>query len=427
MNQDNISIVTKSELCFGCGACNVICPSKAINISFSPNGRLLSQVNEFNCTHCGLCVKVCPGIDTTGKLAELIEPTLIGKVQQTLFARSADKEVFENAQSGGCLTETIAYLFDEGKIDAALVVMQENLKAKYKVITSKDELFKSQTSQYTPIDLVSGLTLLKEFNNVAVVGLPCHIEGIVKLKEINPKKYTNIEYLLGLICAGTQSQLTVEVVKKIAENGIGQIADNDEIRWRQKKFSNYQRADIAIVSPEGNVRMLDNNVRHEAKNYFTPPRCKLCFDKLNLYADIVYGDSWGISGDDAKIGGNVLMCRTSKGKELIDKMFEKGRIVGRSCSIKEIAKGQGMNNKKKMVDSILSFYRQKSYMTPGWAKEEIFKADAEVSNSTQKVVEDYLKRKKKASSQIVNEVTGKIKRKLFFLKIKQIIKSIIKL
>ena len=172
--------------------------------------------------------------------------------------------------------------------------------------------------------------------------------------------------------------------------------------------------------------MLDNNIRHEAKNYFTAPRCKLCFDKLNLFADIVYGDAWGVSGDDTRNGGNVIICRTPKGEELIEEMLEKGRIVGRPCSIEEIAKGQGMKNKKKTVDKMLHLYHQKSFQVPRWAKDDVFKEDSIIPEKLQKDVDDYLKRSKKNSEQIVAEVTKKIRRKLFMLRIKRFVKQLIK-
>lgn len=425
MSEKNIQTVVHNELCFGCGTCNVVCPAKAIHMEFSSMGRLLPEVNENTCTQCGLCLKVCPGIDVSGRLAEKIEPTLLGEMLEVLFARSADEETFTNAQSGGATTETLAYLFDEGLIDAALVVVQEKQHAKYRVVTTKRDLYVSQTSQYTPVDLVSGLSLLKDFQHVAVVGTPCHLEGIVKLREQFPNKYSNIEYLLGLICAGTQSQLTVDVVKCIAEKRIGQVAENEEVIWRQKKFSNYKRADIAIVAPDGKVRMLDNNIRHTAKQYFTSPRCKLCFDKMNLYADIVYGDAWGVSGDDTKKGGNVIICRTDKGKALVDEMMSKGRLFGRPCPIEEVSKGQGMTKKKKTVDKMAAIYGQNSWQLPGWIKGDVFKACEENTNTLKKDVDNYMARSKRQPEKVVREVVRKINRQLVIIGFKKFLRKII--
>lgn len=426
MSEKNIQLVIDNELCFGCGSCNVVCPVKAIRMEFSSIGRLLPEINENTCTQCGLCVKVCPGIDVSGLLSKKIETTLMGDNREVLCGRSANDEYFANAQSGGATTETLAFLFDEGRIDAALVVGQEKLHAKYRVVTSKHHLLDNQTSQYTPVDLVSGLPLLKDYQHVAVVGLPCHIEGIEKLKEQFPNRCANIEYLLGLICAGTQSQLTVDVVKMIGEQRIGKISDNDIIRWRQKKYSNYKLADIAIIGPDGKIRLLDNDIRHTAKHYLSSPRCKLCFDKMNLYADIVFGDAWGVSGEDTKKGGNVILCRTEKGKRLIDEMVQKGRLVVRPCPIEEISKGQGMPKKKKAVDKMMYIYHQKSFQLPGWSKNNAFEENKKNVDGLQKEVDDYLSRCKKSSKVVIKEISGKIKRQLLVKNFKKFFRKLIK-
>ena len=425
MRDKNCQMVVNNELCFGCGTCNVVCPVRAICMEFSSIGRLIPEINENACIRCGLCVKACPGIDLSGKLAELIDSTLLGEVKEVLYGRSANEETFNNAQSGGAATETIAYLLDEGRINAALVVVQEKQHAKYRIVTASRDLFASQTSQYTPVDLLSGLPLLMDYQHVAVVGIPCHIEGIVKLKEQFPNKFTNIEYLIGLICAGTQSQLMVDVVKRVGEKRIGPIAENDEVRWRQKKFSNYKRADIAIVSSDGKVRMLENDIRHTAKKYLSSPRCKLCFDKLNLYADIVYGDAWGVNGIDTKQGGNIIVCRTDKGKSLIDEMMSKERLVGCSCPIEDVLKGQGMPKKKKMVDSMMTIYSQKNWRLPGWIKGDVFKASDKNIETLKKDVGNYMARSKRKPEKVIREVAKKINRQLMIIDVKKFLRKII--
>ncbi len=426
MSDKNIQIVVANELCFGCGTCNEVCPSKAIRMEFGSMGRLLPVVDDSLCTQCGLCSKLCPGIDITGALSEKIEATLLGDTQEVLMGRSADEETFNNSQSGGATTETLVFLFDEGKIDAALVVSQVNHVAKYRVVTSKQELLECQTSQYTPVDLISGLPLVKEFEHVAVVGTPCHIEGIVKLKKQFPKKYSNIDYMLGLICAGTQSQLVVDVVKAVGESRIGSITDEEQIKWRQKKYSNYKRADIAIVASDGSVRMLDNNIRHTSKQYLTTPRCKLCFDKMNLYADIVYGDAWGVSGEDIKNGSNVIICRTEKGQKLISEMVSKGRLLARPCPMEEIANGQGITKKKKTVEKMLCIYQEKGLLTPGWAKSDVFSRNVQNMDSLRKTVDEYLFSSKRDSSSVVKKITRIIKRQLAIMDFKKFLRKLIK-
>lgn len=53
-----------------------------------------------------------------------------------------------------------------------------------------------------------------------------------------------------------------------------------------------------VVSESGQEKMLPNSYRFALKDYFTSPRCRVCYDKLNTFSDLVFGDPWGMSGVD---------------------------------------------------------------------------------------------------------------------------------
>lgn len=393
-----IKNVVETNFCTGCGTCNAICPSHAIRIEFTTLGRLIPVIDESKCINCGLCLRICPSHELPQSMSQAIDASLMGPVETALFAKSADKDIFDNAQSGGAVTTTLVYLFDQGRIDAALVVGQERQKAQYRIVTSKQELFECQSSQYTPVDLNSALPELAQYAHVAIVGLPCHIEGIVKLKELLPERYQNIEYLLGLICGGVLAQSCVEVVKRIAEKTVGTINDDTRIFWRLRKYSNYKQAKVAFVDSQGTVKTIDNNVRLSCKVHLTPPRCRGCLDKMNLFADIVFGDSWGITGSDTKGGGNVIITRNAKGQAVIDELMANGSLSGRPCPIDEIAKGQHLAEKRKAKAGIVY-------------KKEIV---------------TFLKREKGSREEALNDITKKVSRraswKQFTGKIRKILK-----
>ena len=404
---DNIITTVKNELCFGCGSCVTVCPVQAVQMHFSPLGRLLPTVDVDRCTHCGLCLRICPGIDMSGDLSEAIDASLMGQAERPLFAKSTDQEVFANAQSGGAVTTTLAYLFDQGHIDAALVVGQEHQKAQYRVVTSKQELLNSQSSQYTPVDLNSALPNLVGYDSVAVVGLPCHIEGIVKLKKAFPDRFSNIHFLMGLVCAGALTQACVEVTRTIGEPKVGPITDDETIFWRLKKYSNYKRADIAIVSPNGNTRTLSNNIRLICKNFLTSPRCKLCFDKMNLYSDITFGDCWGIKGEDVKNGGNVIISRNETGQKIVTEMVARGLLDCRPCSIAEITQGQGIPNKKKTIEKTLAIYRKMKFELPGWAGK--FAPSESIDGKLMKKIGNFIKNDSTPNPKVLKRIVSKVK------------------
>ena len=339
----------------------------------------------------------------------------MGHVEKALFAKSNSPTVFENAQSGGCLTETLLYLLESKRIDAALVVHQVNHEAKYRVVTNTEDLLSCQSSQYTPVSLSESLRDIAEYGRVAVVGLPCHIEGIHKLKKAFPEKYPNITYLLGLVCAGTLAQSCVEITKRIGEPKIGAISEDDIIYWRLKKYSSYKRADIAIVDPTGTARILDNNIRHLCKRYLTSPRCKLCFDKMNLYADIAFGDCWGIKGADTKDGGNIIICRTKTGDEVISDMVVQRRIVSRPCSTDEISQGQEIPKKRRTVEKALAIYKQKAYEVPGWNGK--FTMGDSIDEKLGKGISDFIARDKAPVASTLKDIASKVKAMLIYKRI----------
>jgi len=46
--------------CYGCRACEQICPQHAISIKPNEEGFLYPVLEANKCVNCGLCVKVCP-------------------------------------------------------------------------------------------------------------------------------------------------------------------------------------------------------------------------------------------------------------------------------------------------------------------------------------------------------------------------------
>jgi coenzyme F420 hydrogenase subunit beta len=85
--------------------------------------------------------------------------------------------------------------------------------------------------------------------------------------------------------------------------------------------------------------------RLHIKDYFTPTRCRLCFDKMNIFADLTVGDPWGIEDADHRFGESVVIGRSEKGMELINKSLQDRVIDFRRVPFHKIVQGQSINNK----------------------------------------------------------------------------------
>ena len=176
---NNIQSVSDALLCSNCGACKAICPVNAIAFQTSSMGRMYAVVNN-NCIECKACTKICPSLDHFN-------------LHKTF------------SQSGGACTAIVSYLFERKLIDAAIVCRMYSGNPpviKSIVINNSNELSACQKSCYTPVDLLSALQNTGEKESIALVGLPCHIQGAVNLMK-QSRKFRNISYKLGLICDRT--------------------------------------------------------------------------------------------------------------------------------------------------------------------------------------------------------------------------------
>lgn len=361
----SINLTIQNFLCNGCGTCNVACPTDAISMKFNNIGQLEAKINEDKCINCGLCFKACPSYDQSGVVASYLNgESIVGMVKAVYTGRSTDKKIYENGQSGGVVTAILINLLKRGIIDAAIVCKVEfgqTYQSSPVVVTKPSELLNCQKSSYTPIDMVSALKQISAYQSVAVVGTGCHIQGVRTLQAIHGKKFSNIKFLIGLICDRVLANTAAEILC-----GNKFKHQNKRIIWRDKGVS-YRNPRIMIHSENGEECVVPSWKRHALKYYLTPPRCLICHDKLNLGADIVVGDPWGMSNIDWSHGASVVIIRTSLGENIIKEVTANHAVELQNASLEELLDGQDIKGKSKHLMVYYSAYLQKGWLLPSYS------------------------------------------------------------
>lgn len=404
---NNIQNISDNYLCSNCGACVFACPKNAIRFETSNIGRLYPVIDN-SCIDCGICKKVCPSIDSIG-LHRRNKDKYVGEILESYIGRSTDHDFYQNAQSGGVCTAILCYLFDTGKIDAALVCrLDSNSQVEIIPVASKGELIHCQKSIYTPVPLLSALDKIKGYNSVAIVGIPCHIQGIVSL--IEHKCIKNIKYRIGLICE--------KVLCKSILNSLMSFTNftNGKIIWKAKgttngKFYPYQTAPIVIKTTEKSV-VLPRNYRMSLKQFFTAPRCYVCYDKLNTFADIVLGDPWGCKNVDLKNGDSLVLVRTKVGEDVFNEMISGKYVdVKREVGLDEVLAGQYIKGRRKSVTIYSKVLAEKSstetYLCKQTDCDEV--SQKEISQA-EEIIDTFIRRESLSKGEIINEAREVIKR-----------------
>ena len=337
---NNISIISKIKMCSSCGACVSVCPKKSISLKESSIGRVFAEVDS-SCIHCGLCLNVCPSFTCDFD----VESFFSLEKYKVVVGKANNRNIYLNGQSGGAVTAILSYLFEMGQIDAALVCkMDDGGRGVPYVATNSSQLIQSQKSIYTPVPLLTDLESLVAFKSVAIVGLPCHLSGMRNLLKY---KKIPISYMLGLICDRTLCNGVLDSISEYLKCGESKIMS---IKWRDKSapgFS-YLNAPISVSLRDGKVRIIPSEVRQQIKKYFTPPRCSICPDKLNLSSDLVFGDPWNIYIEDT-MGESLIIANTYKGYELLDNIINNKVISAKECTSEQLDKSQHIKERMEQI------------------------------------------------------------------------------
>jgi coenzyme F420 hydrogenase subunit beta len=359
-----ISQVIDTHLCSGCGTCAGMCPTGSVEMVEWAGGVLRPEINRELCSDCGICLRICPGIQVKRKHVGLGDP-FVGDISAAYAGQINDSGLLASAQSGGIVTGLLLYALEVGYIDAALVTSQDvngSIRPVVKLTGDPDEIIRAQQSKYCPVALNTMVPLIrKSGKRVAIVGLPCHIHGLWNIEKEIPNCLNNVVMRIGLFC---DRMLTYGAIDALVR-GAGLVTHTiTEFRYRSKKWRGWP-GDVYIKNNNGEEVNLPREVRYVMKDDFTPVRCRLCYDKLNTFADVSVGDSYGI-GDSIE-GISSIIVRNETIHKLILNAAKAGKIKLQDVDPYRIACGQAIEERRKQFALFVSAWERMGHTAPRYS------------------------------------------------------------
>ena len=305
------SEVIDAGLCTLCGACAGGCPY------LRPyKGRMVLMDN---CTLSeGQCYQYCPRTYTDmNEISQKIfgvpySDDEIGIFQEVLIARSTDTQIRDRAQDGGTVTTLLSVALEEKIIDSVVATKMDDDKVPQGFIArNRAELLECSGVSYGPSSLLEVLNHLPSDNTdkLGIVGLPCQLMALAKMKTNPPQNRVNIDSIkltIGLFCTWNLSP--VEFYNFLKTN-----VDLSQVKKFNIPPPPANRFDIFTSS--GKVSFPLDQIRE-----FTMPGCAYCLDMTSEFADISVGSAEGIEG------WNAVIARTKAGTGLIETARGKGQI-----------------------------------------------------------------------------------------------------
>ena len=342
--KQTIEWVVEGGLCTQCGWCVPNCPTQAIVQCETPSGYLFPRVEADKCTLCGLCDSICSGWHLAAGIRDQKNDSFKGPVLGAFCGYATDSEVRSRSQSGGIVSALLCYQLESGCIDRALVSRMPrdgSLRPFASFARTSDQVLSAGGSKYCPIHFGSELRWdMKNSESISIVGTSCQIQTIRNAQARLKEKQRRVWLTIGLFCDRILSHLAID---QLCEKAGCAMADVADFHYRSKERRGWP-GEVRIEEKSGQEHFLPAQERIRTKDTFTPARCRVCFDKMNVLADIAVGDAYGLRTD--KRGYSVILARTEKGADALEAAENAGLIVLEPVESEAVFRGQKIAAKR---------------------------------------------------------------------------------
>ena len=346
-----ISITDKTKCC-GCGACENICPKKAIKMSEDEYGFKYPAIDEDLCVKCGLCEKVCPILNSTQNENDVFAYACYNK----------NENERKNSSSGGIFVLLAKEIL---KINGVVygAALDGDFNVRHIKVEDEKDLIKIMGSKY--VQSIIGNTyqeikeLLSKDRFVLFTGTPCQIEG---LKSYLGRDYDKL-YTQDIICHGVPSPRVWEKYKEYRKKIDGEIPLNISFRNKDNGWSLFN---MKFTYEKKSYHMNQNEdlfMQAFLKNTVLRDSCYNCnFKKENRVSDITLADYWGIQQEHNDMydnkGTSLVIVNSKKGKELFELI--KGKLIYKETNLEKalqynpsmIKSAEKDKNRKKFFENL---------------------------------------------------------------------------
>lgn len=304
--------------CYGCRACEQICPKNAITVIPDDEGFLYPVLDEEKCVKCGLCKKSCP-----------YHSEKCQNESKSVYAvQNKQKEELLKSSSGGVFSALAREVIFSGGAVAGCV-FTEDIKAEHIITSDYSVVEKMQGSKYVQSDVKDVFPQIKNMLDddkaVLFTGTPCQVAG---LKLFLNKPYENL-LTVDLVCHGVPSPELLKMFVDSFQESKGKLSElkfRDKARngWRSEGTLFFEKGKSVSFSPYRD-------------SYYNLYYMRNCVSRLSCYeckyasplrvGDITIGDFWNASDfldeKDYEGGISVVLVNTNVGEKFFNSIKDR--------------------------------------------------------------------------------------------------------
>ncbi|MFQ5800872.1 MAG: Coenzyme F420 hydrogenase/dehydrogenase, beta subunit C-terminal domain, partial [Candidatus Hydrothermarchaeales archaeon] len=261
----------------------------------------------------------------------------IGVVEGVYTVKSKEK-----GQDGGFVTALLKYMLKKRLIDGA-IVSKTDPKKLWKplpaVATTTKEIEEAGGSRYSTSPNLSVLKEAKKkgLKKLAVVGTPCHIDGVVKLAHYpveNVELGDVVKYSVSIFCKSNFIySMLHEVLKKKHGIDLKKVLKMDIKGKNLLVFEEDKKLEVPLAEIRAYERL----------------GCKICDDFTGIFAEFAVGSV------DSPSGYSTVITRTKEADKILKEMEKEGLVELKDITKEELPVIKKLTeNKKKSARKAVS-------------------------------------------------------------------------
>ena len=329
----NYLVSGKDNTCYGCRACEQICPKNAITMKPNKEGFAYPVLDADKCVKCGLCAKICPH-DNPMEAPE--------KPVDVFAGQYLEEEALLGSSSGGIFSAVADYvLANDGYVAGCL--FDEDFVAVHMVTNEKKTVEKMRGSKYVQSDTKDTYAqikaLLDENKLVLFSGTPCQVDG---LKRYLRKDYQNL-ITMDLICHGVPSPYMLSTYLDTVRAKKGPIT---QLSFRNKKRNGWgAQGSIGYGNKVKSISRFNNSYYYYyLQNSISRKCCYECkYSSVSRVGDITVGDFWGAQDVlpelNVEKGVSAVLANTDKGLTVLNEL--KQNLLLTEVELETVAQNNG--------------------------------------------------------------------------------------
>jgi len=327
--------ILDQDMCTRCGACVAVCEPGFLEMGDDGLPVPLMAPESMPCGTCSLCLDACPGKDTASPRSEMSifgrtrtpDERWTGIYRQSLVFTSNNPRVLSGAAAGGAGTTLMLTALRSGLADAVIIVGRDPNRpwVPQAIITnSEEDVIRCGQTSYC---LTPNLQLLRDprFKRIALIGVPCEIQAVRKMQNIDPMPEVAAKIVLTveIACASSTKRAGTEFL--ITEKLGIRLEDVAEMRYREGEYPGM----FAVKTRDGGHHTLPFFECVDEFKRFKTHRCLACGDWWSGIADVSISDGdpniYATSQSGAKPPRySTVMTRTEAGEKIVQAAVELG-------------------------------------------------------------------------------------------------------